>query len=193
MDWMSRVDPQKWDPIPKFRTRNPWQLTSRNFTISIVSSPSFIFLFFVWRAMTSLLLSPPRTLPPLYFSPLPKSLHLSPRRQIQTQAQAQSRTESQSTASTSESERGVEFSTGDLFYRRESATGRDLAVLSSAISQRRLGGGIRVLDAMCGCGVRSVRYLSQGGAEFVWANDAFEGCRPQILANLSSVAPRFSR
>ncbi|KAF3330398.1 tRNA (guanine(26)-N(2))-dimethyltransferase isoform X2 [Carex littledalei] len=140
--------------------------------------------------MTSLfLVSPHRTLPPLSFTPLSKSLQLPPRCQIQTRA----RIEAQLTASTSESERGVEFTTGDLFYRRESATARDLAILSSSISHRHLGRGLRVLDAMCGCAVRSVRYLSQGGAEFVWANDAFEGCRPRILANLSSAAPRFSR
>lgn len=140
--------------------------------------------------MTSLfLVSPHRTLSQLPFSPLPKSLQLPPRCQIQTRTPI----EAHLTASTSESERGVEFTTGDLFYRRESATARDLAVLSASISQRRLGRGLRVLDAMCGCGVRSVRYLSQGGAEFVWANDAFEGCRPRIHANLSSAAPRFSR
>ncbi|KAJ4786064.1 tRNA (Guanine(26)-N(2))-dimethyltransferase [Rhynchospora pubera] len=141
--------------------------------------------------MSSLfLLTPHRTISPLSLSPLPKSLQLLPPR---CQIQARSRVDAQLTTSSSESERGVEFTTGDLFYRRESASARDLAVLLSSIAQRRLGRGLRVLDAMCGCGVRSVRYLSQGGADFVWANDAFEGCRPRILANLSSVTPRFSR
>ncbi|KAG1371479.1 putative tRNA (guanine(26)-N(2))-dimethyltransferase [Cocos nucifera] len=51
-----------------------------------------------------------------------------------------------------------------------------------------LGRGLRVLDAMCGCGVRSLRYLSQAGAAFVWANDAFEGYRSLILSNLSGEA-----
>ncbi|RRT76044.1 hypothetical protein GW17_00010368 [Ensete ventricosum] len=90
-------------------------------------------------------------------------------------------------ANTLETERGVEFLTGDSFFRRESAVGRDLGVLSAALHRLSLppGGGLRVLDAMCGCGVRSLRYLAQAGAAFVWANDASEGCRPLILSNLS--------
>ncbi|WOK95863.1 hypothetical protein Cni_G04570 [Canna indica] len=95
-----------------------------------------------------------------------------------------------------ECERGVEFETGGSFFRRESAVGRDLGVLSAAIHFRSLspgddGSGIRVLDAMCGCGVRSLRYLAQAGADFVWANDASEDCRPLILSNLAR-HPRFS-
>ncbi|KAJ3676494.1 hypothetical protein LUZ60_003906 [Juncus effusus] len=109
---------------------------------------------------------------------LPSPIHFSPHPQtIQT-------------PSTIESERGMEFTTGGLFYRRESSAARDLAVLSAALLTRRAGRGIRVLDAMCGCGVRPARYLAQGGAGFVWANDAFEGCRAVISANLASVAAR---
>lgn len=87
-------------------------------------------------------------------------------------------------------ERGVEFSAGDSFFRSESSTGRDLAVLSAAL-HRRSNGRLRVLDAMCGCGVRSLRYLSQADADFVWANDANEDYRGTILSNLSGI-PRVS-
>ncbi|XP_008808314.1 tRNA (guanine(26)-N(2))-dimethyltransferase isoform X1 [Phoenix dactylifera] len=87
-----------------------------------------------------------------------------------------------------EVERGVEFETGDSFFRRESAVGRDLGVLAAVLHRKSLGRGLRVLDAMCGCGVRSLRYLSQAGASFVWANDAFEGYRGLILSNLSGEA-----
>eukprot|EP00268_Persea_americana_P009437 TRINITY_DN13790_c0_g1_i5.p1 TRINITY_DN13790_c0_g1~~TRINITY_DN13790_c0_g1_i5.p1 ORF type:complete len:432 (-),score=66.15 TRINITY_DN13790_c0_g1_i5:708-2003(-) len=87
-------------------------------------------------------------------------------------------------------ERGVEFSAGDSFFRSESSTGRDLAVLSAAL-HRRSNGRLRVLDAMCGCGVRSLRYLRQADADFVWANDANEDYRGTILSNLSGI-PRVS-
>ncbi|XP_020593760.1 uncharacterized protein LOC110033922 isoform X3 [Phalaenopsis equestris] len=89
-------------------------------------------------------------------------------------------------------ERGIEFETGDSFFRHESAVGRDLSVLAAALQRRSIGRGLRVIDAMCGCGVRSLRYLVQSEADFVWANDAFEGHRGLIASNLSSVVPRVS-
>ncbi|XP_064939348.1 uncharacterized protein LOC135593316 isoform X1 [Musa acuminata AAA Group] len=117
---------------------------------------------------------------PLPLSPRPRRAPIAPRRPT-------------ALANTLEAERGVQFETGDSFFRRESAVGRDLGVLSAALHRRSLppGGGLRVLDAMCGCGVRSLRYLAQAGAAFVWANDASEGCRPLILSNLSG-HPRVS-
>ncbi|CAA6669264.1 unnamed protein product [Spirodela intermedia] len=84
-----------------------------------------------------------------------------------------------------EVERGVEFETAGSFFRRESAVGRDLGVLSAALHRRALGGEMRIFDAMCGCGVRSLRYLRQAGASFVWANDANEDSRGVIVSNLS--------
>ncbi|KAL5974767.1 hypothetical protein ACLOJK_031438 [Asimina triloba] len=84
-------------------------------------------------------------------------------------------------------ERGLEFHTGDSFFRPESAVGRDLAVLSAAL-HKRSNQSLRVLEAMCGCGVRSLRYLRQADADFVWANDANEAYGPTISSNLSSVA-----
>ncbi|PKA67225.1 putative tRNA (guanine(26)-N(2))-dimethyltransferase 2 [Apostasia shenzhenica] len=89
-------------------------------------------------------------------------------------------------------ERGVEFETGDSFFRSESAVGRDLGVLAATIHRRSLGHRFSVLDAMCGCGVRSIRYIVQAEADFVWANDAFDGHRGVIVSNLSSAVPRVS-
>ena len=80
------------------------------------------------------------------------------------------------------SERGVSFDPGSAFYRSDSAAGRDLAVLAATLHRRH-----GRLDAMCGCGVRALRYLAQAGADFVWANDASEALRPVIVANLSRV------
>ncbi|KAK1257121.1 hypothetical protein QJS04_geneDACA023671 [Acorus gramineus] len=64
---------------------------------------------------------------------------------------------------------------GDSFHR-ESSVGRDLSVLSAS--------PLHLLDAMCGCGVLSLRYLSHAGAAFVWGNDANED-HGDLIANLS--------
>nr|GEY26152.1 2,1-fructan:2,1-fructan 1-fructosyltransferase precursor [Tanacetum cinerariifolium] len=68
----------------------------------------------------------------------------------------------------------------------ESATGRDLAVLAATLHKQSTG-ALRVLDAMCGCGIRSLRYLGEAKADFVLANDANEECNGVIVSNLSSV------
>ncbi|KAH9325681.1 hypothetical protein KI387_005859, partial [Taxus chinensis] len=82
------------------------------------------------------------------------------------------------------SERGVKFVVGEGFFREESREGRDLGVLAAAV-YRNTTGRLRVMDLMCGCGLRAARYLSQANADFVWANDANEDTRSTILSNLS--------
>ncbi|CAH2063977.1 unnamed protein product [Thlaspi arvense] len=83
-------------------------------------------------------------------------------------------------------ERDIEFETGETFFRHESARGRDLAVLSASL-YKRSNGSLRVLDAMCGCGIRSLRYLVEADADFVMANDANDDNRGVITGNLSRV------
>ncbi|XAR66026.1 tRNA (guanine(26)-N(2))-dimethyltransferase [Bertholletia excelsa] len=80
-------------------------------------------------------------------------------------------------------ERGLLFDTGDSFFRHESATGRDLGVLAAALYKQSKG-ELRVLDAMCGCGVRALRYLVEAEADFVLANDANDEHRRVILSNM---------
>ncbi|KAL5203094.1 hypothetical protein ABZP36_014046 [Zizania latifolia] len=96
-------------------------------------------------------------------------------------------------ASCAHSERGVSFDPGSAFYRSDSAAGRDLAVLAATLHRRGRrpdpSAPFLCLDAMCGCGVRALRYLEQAGADFVWANDASDALRPVIVNNLS----RFER
>ena len=59
-----------------------------------------------------------------------------------------------------------------LFYRPASRLIRDLGVLALAV----LGvPGPRVLDAMSGSGVRTLRYVLEGRASFVLANELMEG------------------
>ncbi|KAJ0100955.1 hypothetical protein Patl1_06730 [Pistacia atlantica] len=88
--------------------------------------------------------------------------------------------------STYQSERGLHFETEDTFFRHESATGRDLGVLSAKLYKQSKG-QLRVLDAMCGCGVRSLRYLAEAEADFVMANDANDNNRRVIVGNLRSI------
>ncbi|XP_057858540.2 tRNA (guanine(26)-N(2))-dimethyltransferase isoform X2 [Cryptomeria japonica] len=85
-----------------------------------------------------------------------------------------------------EEERGVRFAAGEGFFRKESRDGRDLGVLAAAVYRRKTG-RLRVMDAMCGCGVRALRYLAQANADFVWANDANEDTCSTILSNLSNI------
>ena len=88
-----------------------------------------------------------------------------------------------------QTERGLQFQVGDSFFRRESFTGRDLGVLAAA-HYKRSNLELRVLDAMCGCGVRSLRYLAESEANFVLANDANDENRGLIMGNLSQI-PRY--
>ncbi|KAK7282427.1 hypothetical protein RIF29_11179 [Crotalaria pallida] len=83
-----------------------------------------------------------------------------------------------------QTERGLEFETGGAFYRRESATGRDLGVLAASL-HKKSNGSLRVLDALCGCGIRSLRYLVEAEADFVVANDGNECYGSTIVGNLS--------
>ncbi|KAI7738690.1 hypothetical protein M8C21_030792 [Ambrosia artemisiifolia] len=85
-----------------------------------------------------------------------------------------------------ETERGFQFDIGDTFFRHESATGRDLGVLAAAL-YKKSNKNLRVLDAMCGCGIRSLRYLAEAEADFVLANDANEECNGVIVGNLLRV------
>ncbi|CAO2816041.1 unnamed protein product [Amaranthus hypochondriacus] len=88
-----------------------------------------------------------------------------------------------------QTERGLQFQVGDSFFRHESFTGRDLGVLAAA-HYKRSNLDLRVLDAMCGCGVRSLRYLAESEANFVLANDANDENRGLIMGNLSQI-PRY--
>lgn len=71
-------------------------------------------------------------------------------------------------------ERSVSFQVGELFYRPASRIIRDLGVLALAVYSAQHGSGsegVRVLDAMSGSGVRSLRYAREVPAQFVHAND----------------------
>lgn len=78
----------------------------------------------------------------------------------------------------------AQFRIGDAFYRPQSRLGRDLAVLAATV-YRQQRGQLRVLDAMAGCGVRSLRYLLEASADFVWVNEGNPDLRELLTHNLT--------
>ena len=101
-------------------------------------------------------------------------------------------------------ERGVPFTRKRAFYRVESAQARDLAMLLASVhsdeavaassssfrDRERISGGVSVLDAMSGCGVRCVRYLLQGEVSSVHANDADPNVMDTLSENLAGAHTR---
>lgn len=84
-------------------------------------------------------------------------------------------------------ERGSSFDVEGRFYRLTSTTVRDLGILAACVLSRgRLNRPLKVLDACCGSGVRSLRYLKEAPVEFVWANDAQTNSAGVVSDNLAS-------
>ncbi|KAF8394827.1 hypothetical protein HHK36_018763 [Tetracentron sinense] len=128
--------------------------------------------------------------PSFHHQSLPQNGNPNPRKtrlhlcSVRDLAQTLTRESNGDCKSKNQTERGLEFEIGESFFRHESATGRDLGVLAASVYKNSKG-NLRVLDAMCGCGIRSLRYLVQAEANFVWANDANDEYRRTILSNLS--------
>ncbi len=80
------------------------------------------------------------------------------------------------------------FVTGRAFYRSHSQTSRDLGVLAAAVYRSKIG-RLRVLDTMTGCGLRSLRYALESGADLVWANDADPEVHGVLKENLNGLDP----
>ena len=78
------------------------------------------------------------------------------------------------------------FVTGSAFYRPHSQTSRDLGVLAAAVYRSKIG-RLRVLDTMTGCGLRSLRYGLESGADLVWANDADPEIHEVLTQNLKAL------
>ena len=81
-------------------------------------------------------------------------------------------------------EGAAHFHTGNAFFRASSQTGRDLAVLAATYYKARHG-HLRVLDAMSGCGIRSLRYVLEANADYVWANEGNWELQACLQANLA--------
>lgn len=84
-----------------------------------------------------------------------------------------------------QTERSVTFTVGNLFYRPNSRLIRDLGVLALAVMHGERNQPLRVLDAMSGTGVRSLRYSHEtGGPVKVHSNELQFGDHP-LSANLA--------
>ena len=81
------------------------------------------------------------------------------------------------------SEGKARFAVANAFYRPASQIGRDLAVLAAAV-YRQQHGQLRVIDAMTGCGVRTLRYHLESGADSVWANEGNPELQMVLSENL---------
>ncbi len=88
-----------------------------------------------------------------------------------------------------QTEGAARFSTAGAFFRSSSKTGRDLAILAALAHKQHSSnpsGQLRVIDAMTGCGVRTVRYLLEADADYVWANEGNGDLHALIQANFQS-------
>ncbi len=88
-------------------------------------------------------------------------------------------------------EGAVRVCTGGGFFRPDSRPARDLGVLLVRVLAR--DGPVRVLDGLAGCGIRALRYASEGGAAAVWANDADPDRLPLLAANLAAAPAAVER
>lgn len=64
----------------------------------------------------------------------------------------------------------AKFEVGKAFYNPQSKVVRDLGILAASIYRQDFG-ALRVLDAMSGCGVRSLRYWLESGADWIAVNE----------------------
>ncbi|NJM76531.1 MAG: tRNA (guanine-N1)-methyltransferase [Acaryochloridaceae cyanobacterium RU_4_10] len=86
-------------------------------------------------------------------------------------------------------EGSARFQVGPAFFRPESRTARDLGVLAAAVYQQQHQ-SLHVLDAMCGCGVRSLRYALEAKADWIWANEGNPDVAAVLQQNLTAQLPR---
>ena len=77
------------------------------------------------------------------------------------------------------------FKVGKAFYNPQSKLVRDLGVLA-AIAYKQDNQSLRILDALGGCGVRSLRYWLESNADYIWINEGNPELNPLLRDNLKS-------
>lgn len=80
----------------------------------------------------------------------------------------------------------AEFHVANAFYNPKAKLARDLGILAATIYRSEYG-SLKVLDAMTGGGVRSLRYTLESQADFVWANDSNFEVAPVLEQNLGQL------
>ena len=87
-------------------------------------------------------------------------------------------------------EETAKFRVGQAFYNPQSRYVRDLGVLAAAV-YRQDRGSLRVLDALAGCGVRSLRYSQESNADYLWINEGNPQLGSILQQNLAcAIAPK---
>jgi tRNA (guanine26-N2/guanine27-N2)-dimethyltransferase len=86
----------------------------------------------------------------------------------------------------------VKFRVGKAFYNPQSKYVRDLGVLAAAIYRQDCG-SLKVLDALAGCGVRSLRYLQESNADYLWINEGNPQLNSLLKQNLTEAMRRSLR
>ncbi|MBE9047707.1 tRNA (guanine-N1)-methyltransferase [Pleurocapsales cyanobacterium LEGE 10410] len=83
----------------------------------------------------------------------------------------------------------AKFQIGQAFYNSQHKFVRDLGVLA-AIAEKQDRGSLRVLDALSGCGVRSLRYWHESNADYLWINEGNPEHSSLLQQNLAqAIAP----
>ena len=80
------------------------------------------------------------------------------------------------------------FEIGDAFYNPKSKLVRDLGVLAALVYKQQQG-QLRVLEAMSGSGIRSLRYYLESNADFLWINEGNYQLNALLNRNLQTVIP----
>ena len=81
------------------------------------------------------------------------------------------------------------FRVGDAFYNPRSRYVRDLGILAATI-YRQDRGSLRVLDALAGCGVRSLRYYLESNADYLYVNEGNPQLNSLLQQNLRAISLR---
>ncbi|GAB4543693.1 MAG: tRNA (guanine(26)-N(2))-dimethyltransferase [Pleurocapsa sp.] len=79
----------------------------------------------------------------------------------------------------------AQFQIGEAFYNPKSKIVRDLGVLTAKI-YRKDNDSLKVLDALGGCGVRSLRYWLESNADYIWLNEGNPHLNPLLQQNLAA-------
>ena len=78
----------------------------------------------------------------------------------------------------------AKFQVGKAFYNPQSKLVRDLGVLAATV-YRQNHGSLKVLDALAGCGVRSLRYWLESNADYLWINEGIPQLSSLLQQNLA--------
>ena len=82
----------------------------------------------------------------------------------------------------------AEFQVAEAFYNPQSKLVRDLGVLAALVYKNEQG-QLRVLEAMAGSGVRSLRYYLECNADYLWVNEGNYELNALLKQNLHQTIP----